>query len=398
MKKDNEGEEMEIQRVILKKTEEQRILEGHPWIFSNEIARFEGQITSGELCDVYSDDKRYVGRGFLNTASKIMVRMLSFEPIVVDEAFFLKRIANAYTYRQNLGFFNNCRVVFGEADELPGLIVDKYGDYLSIQVLSLGMEKRKDMIVQALITIFHPKGIMERSDTPIRQKEGLEPVKQKLYPSDFNTRVIIEENGILLQVDLENGQKTGYFLDQKTNRKALEQYVNGKRVLDCFSHTGGFALHAAYYGASSVTALDISQKACQDILENAKLNQVNVQVICTDVFDYLREEAHQGEFDVIVLDPPAFTKSKDTVEKAYRGYKEINRSALKLLDKNGILMTFSCSQHMSPALFLQMLKEAAIDAKKRVQMVDFKIQSPDHPTRLGSDESLYLKCVVLRVL
>ncbi|MCM1260312.1 MAG: class I SAM-dependent rRNA methyltransferase [Prevotella sp.] len=389
---------MGIQSVILKKAEEQRILEGHPWIFSNEIHKFEGTIASGELCDVYSYDRTYIGRGFLNTASKIMVRMLSFEPIMIDETFFVDRISSAYTYRQNLGFFNNCRVVFGEADLLPGLIVDKYGDYLSIQVLSLGMEKRKDMIVQALITIFHPKGIMERSDTPIRLKEGLEPIKQKLYPADFNPHVIIEENGVLLQVDLENGQKTGYFLDQKTNRKALKQYVNGKRVLDCFSHTGGFALHAAHYGASSVTALDISQKACQDILENARLNQIELEVICTDVFDYLRQEEHKGKFDVIVLDPPAFTKSKDTVERAYRGYKEINMSALKLLEKNGILMTFSCSQHMSPALFLQMLKEAAVDAKKMVQMVDFKIQSPDHPTRLGSDESLYLKCVVLRVL
>ena len=389
---------MEIQSVILKKSEEQRILEGHPWIFSNEIHAFEGTIASGELCDVYSYDKTYIGRGFLNTASKIMVRMLSFKPIIVDEAFFIERISNAYLYRKNLGFLDNCRVVFGEADLLPGLIVDKYGDYLSIQVLSLGMEKRKDMIVHALISIFHPKGIMERSDTPIRLKEGLEPVKQKLYPTDFNPYVTIEENGVFLQVDLENGQKTGYFLDQKTNRKALEQYVNGKRVLDCFSHTGGFALHAAHYGASKVTALDISQKACQDILENAKLNHIELEVICTDVFDYLRQEAHLGEFDVIVLDPPAFTKSKDTVEKAYRGYKEINMSALKLLEKNGILMTFSCSQHMSPALFLQMLKEAAIDAKKMVQMVDFKIQSPDHPTRLGSDQSLYLKCVVLRVL
>ncbi|MCM1513417.1 MAG: class I SAM-dependent rRNA methyltransferase [Anaeroplasma bactoclasticum] len=389
---------MEIQSVILKKAEEQRILEGHPWIFSNEIHKFEGTIASGELCDVYSYDRKYIGRGFLNTASKIMVRMVSFEPIIIDETFFVERISNAYAYRQNLGFLNNCRVVFGEADLLPGLIVDKYGDYLSIQVLSLGMEKRKDMIVQALITIFHPKGIMERSDIPIRLKEGLEPVKQKLYPIDFNPHVIIEENGVLLHVDLENGQKTGYFLDQKTNRKALRQYVNGKRVLDCFSHTGGFALHAAHYGASSVTALDISQKACQDIVENAKLNQVELNVICTDVFDYLRQEEHKGKFDVIVLDPPAFTKSKDTVERAYRGYKEINMSALKLLEKNGILMTFSCSQHMSPALFLQMLKEAAIDAKKMVQMVDFKIQSPDHPTRLGSDESLYLKCIVLRVL
>lgn len=391
---------MSTQKVILKKDEEKRILEGHPWVFSNEILSFEGHITSGEICDVYSFDKVFIGCGFLNTSSKIMVRMLSFHHITIDVDFFKERILDAYEYRKSLGFVNNCRVVFGEADLLPGLIVDKYGDYLSIQVLSLGMEKNKDLIVQALLDIFHPLGIMERSDVPIRRKEGLEEVKQVLYPDDFNKIVTIEENGILLKVDLENGQKTGYFLDQKTNRASLEKYVKGKRVLDCFSHTGGFALHALHYGAKEACAVDINKKACQDILENAKLNHMEdkLKVVCADVFDFLRDEQNIGKYDVIVLDPPAFTKTKETVEKAYRGYKEINMSALKLLKHNGILITFSCSQHMNPALFLEMLKDAASDTKKMVQMVDFRIQSPDHPTRLGSDESLYLKCVILRVL
>lgn len=389
-----------MQNIILKKGEEIRILEGHPWIFSNEILAFEGNLVSGEICDVYTYDKTFIGCGFLNTASKIMVRMLSFEHVELNFAFFKSRIEDAYTYRKSLGFQQNCRVVFGEADLLPGLIVDKYGEYLSIQVLSLGMEKNKDYIVQALIDIFHPLGIMERSDVPVRKKEGLEEVKQIVYPTSFNPIVTITENGVLLKVDLENGQKTGYFLDQKTNRAALKTYVKGKHVLDCFAHTGGFSLHALHYGAASATAVDISEKACHDILENAKLNQMEkkIHIVCSDVFDFLRDEQNQGKYDVIILDPPAFTKTKETVAKAYRGYKEINMQALKRLTHDGILFTFSCSQHMTPTLFLEMIKEAARDAKKIVQMVDFKIQSPDHPIRIGGDESLYLKCVILRVL
>lgn len=392
---------METQKVYLKKNEEQRILEGHPWIFSNEIDSFEGVIHSGEVCDVYAHDKTYIGCGFLNTASKIIVRMLDSKHIEITKAFFVERISKAYLFRQTLGFTNNCRVVFGEADLLPGLIIDKYSDYLSIQILSLGMDKYRELIILALIEIFHPLGIIERSDVPIRKKEGLEERKQIVYPkTGFDPIVTIEENGILLKVDLLNGQKTGYFLDQKTNRASLSKYVKDKTVLDCFSHTGGFALHALHYGAKNATAVDISEKACNDILENAKLNQYEkkIDIICGDVFDILRDETNVGKYDVIVLDPPAFTKSKETIEKAYRGYKEINMSALKLLNQNGILCTFSCSQHMTPALFLEMLKDAAKDAKKVVQMVDFRIQSPDHPTRLGSDESLYLKCVILRVL
>lgn len=390
---------MNIQKVILKKGEEIRIKEGHPWVYSNEIKGFEGNISSGDICDVYTYDNEFIGRGFLNTASKIMVRMLSFEKIDINQEFFDQRIKLANDYRLSIGLNNNYRVVFGEADLLPGLIVDKYGDYLSIQILSLGMEKNRNLIVNSLVKIFNPKGIMERSDVSVRKKEGLEEFKGQIYNAPFDSKVVIEENGVLLKVDLENGQKTGYFLDQKNNRKALEKYVKDKVVLDCFSHTGGFALHALKYGAKSAVAIDISQKACDDIEENARLNNFNnLTVECVDVFDYLRRIENKGKFDVIILDPPAFTKSKDTIEKAYKGYKEINMSALKLLSTGGLLFTFSCSQHMTPALFLEMLKDAAVDSKKNVQMIDFKIQAPDHPIRLGSDESLYLKCVVLRVL
>lgn len=390
---------MEVQKVILKKGEEIRIKEGHPWIFSNEVKGFEGVISSGDICDVYTSNNEFIGRGFLNTASKIIVRMLSFDKVEINQGFFEQRINTANNYRLSIGLYNNYRVVFGEADLLPGLIVDKYGKYLSIQILSLGMEKNKDLIIESLVKIFNPKGIMERSDASVRKKEGLEEFKGQIYNAPFDPQVTIEENGVLLKVDLENGQKTGYFLDQKTNRKAIETYVKDKVVLDCFSHTGGFALHALKFGAKRVVAVDISQKACDDILENAHLNNFNnLSVECVDVFDYLRREENKNKFDVIILDPPAFTKSKDTVEKAYKGYKEINMSALKMLPSGGILFTFSCSQHMTPALFLEMLKDAATDSGKTVQMIDFKIQSPDHPTRLGSDESLYLKCVVLRVL
>ncbi len=388
-----------MQKVILKKDEEKRIKNGHPWIFSNEVHAFEGEIKSGELCDVYAYDRSYIGRGFLNCASKIIVRMLSFEKITLDENFFFKRIKQANDFRKQLGLENNYRVVFSEADFLPGLIVDKYGEYLSVQFLSLGMDINKDLIIKALVKLFDPKGIMERSDSAVRKKEGLEEFKGMIYNAPFNPHVVIEENGILLQVDLENGQKTGYFLDQKMNRAALKNYVKDKNVLDCFSHTGGFALHALKFGAKKATAVDISQKACDDILANANLNGfTNIEVVCKDVFDYLRDNKYQNQFDVIILDPPAFTKSKDTVRNAYKGYKEINLSALKMIKSGGILITFSCSNHMTPALFLEMLQEASHDSNRIVEMVDFRIQSPDHPIRIDSEESLYLKCVVLRVI
>ncbi len=388
---------METQKIILKKDEEKRIIEGHPWIFSNEILKFEGKITSGDLCLVYSYDNKFIGCGFLNTASKIMVRMLSQGLINIDEDFFYNRIKKANDFRLLAGFNDNYRVVFSEADLLPGLIVDKYGKYLSIQILSLGMDKNKDLIVKALVKLFNPQGIMERSDSDIRLKEGLLPFKGMIY-KHFDPIVTIKENDILLKVDLENGQKTGYFLDQKYNRANLKNYVKDKVVLDCFSHTGGFAMHALKYHAKKVVAIDISKKACNDILENAKLNNFdNIEVVCDDVFNYLRENQDK-HFDVIILDPPAFTKNTKTIKKAYKGYKEINLSALKMLNSGGILFTFSCSMHMKPLLFLDMLKEASIDAKKSVQLIDFRIQSPDHPTMITDEESLYLKCAVLRVL
>lgn len=385
--------------VVLNKTEELNILRGFPWVYNNEIHTFKGDIVNGDVVKVVTFDNRFVGYGFININSKIMVRMLSLkEDEIINYEFYKKRIEDAYNHRKTLGFDNCYRVIFAEADYLPGLIVDKYADVLSVQFLSYGMDKIKDDIVKILIEVLNPIGIYERSDSKVRIKEGLEEFKGVLY-GEFDTMVTVKENGILMRVDVENGQKTGYFLDQKLNRDYLKYYVKDKVVLDCFSHTGGFALHAAKYGALKVDACDISKKAVDDIMFNASLNGFNqINGVCVDVFDYLRSEDIKDKYDVIVLDPPAFTKSKDTVKKAYKGYKEINLQALKNIRNGGYLLTFSCSQHMTPVLFMEMLNEAIFDSKRRVQMLDFKIQSPDHPALLSSEEQLYLKCVVLRVL
>ena len=384
--------------VKLNKNEETEKLQGFPWIFNNEINSFDGEIVNGDVCRVVTYNNEFLAYGLLNTSSKIMIRILSLnENDVIDREFYKKRIEYAIAHRNNLGFDSCCRLIFAEADYLPGLIVDKYGDYLSIQFLCLGMDKIKDMILSILIELLNPKGIYERSDVPVRLKEGLEEIKGPLY-GEFNPRIEVVENGIKFIVDLENGQKTGYFLDQKLNRDILRLYAKDKVVLDCFSNVGGFALHACKYGAKHVDACDISKKACDDILVNAKLNGFEqLNVICDDTFNLLRQESLKDKYDVIVLDPPAFTKDKSTVKKAYRGYKEINLQAMKLIKSGGYLLTFSCSQHMTPDLFMQMVKDAAIDSKRNVQFIDFKIQAPDHPALLSSEEQLYLKCMILRV-
>ena len=383
--------------VILNKNEEENVKLGFPWVYNNEIYSFDGEIFNGEVVKVLNYNKEFVCYGFLNIESKLMVRVLSLdEDEIINEDFFRERIRYAINHRKNLGFDTSTRLIFAEADYLPGLIVDKYGDYLSVQFLCLGMDKIKDMLVKILIEELNPKGIYERSDMPVRLKEGLEEYKGILY-GNFDPRVIVEENGIKFVVDIENGQKTGYFLDQKLNRDVLKYYVKDKVVLDCFSNVGGFALHACKYGAKSVDACDISKKACEDIAYNASLNGYNnLNAICVDVFDYLRNDI-KDKYDVIVLDPPAFTKDKSTVKKAYRGYKEINLQAMKNIKSGGYLLTFSCSQHMTPDLFMQMVKEAAADSKRSVQFLDYKIQAPDHPALLAGNEQLYLKCIILRI-
>lgn len=384
--------------VILNKNEEIEKLEGFPWIFNNEINSFEGNIVNGEIVKVLTIDKRFVCYGFLNTNSKIMVRILSLnEDDIIDREFFKNRMKYAIDHRLKLGW-NATRLIFSEADFLPGLVVDKYGDYLSVQFMSLGMDKIKDMIVELLVELTNCKGIYERSDMPVREKEGLEQTKGFLY-NEFNPRVVCEEDGIKFIVDIENGQKTGYFLDQKLNRDILRLYAKDAYVLDAFSNVGGFALHACKYGAKHVDACDISQRACDEIMNNAKLNNyTQLDAKCVDVFNYLRdEEKNKGKYDLIILDPPAFSKNKDTLKKAYRGYKEINMQAMKIIKSGGYLLTFSCSQHMTPDLFMQMVNDAARDAKRTVQFLDFRIQSPDHPALLQSEDQLYLKCMILRI-
>ena len=392
---------MDILKVILKKNEEIRIKQGDPWVFSNEVASFEGKIKSGELCDVYSFNHEFIGRGFLNTASKIIVRIISYDKITVDEDFFIDRITKAYEYRKQLGFTNNCRVVFGEADLLPGLIVDKYGDYLSIQILCLGMDVNRELIKNALIKIFNPKGIMERSDVPIRLKEGLTEVKGFLYPTTFNPNVIIEENGIKLRVDLENGQKTGFFLDQKENRAAMHRICKGKEVLDCFTHTGSFALNAGIAGAKSVLGIDVSQHAIDCARRNAELNnlQDTVKFECHNAFNVLGDWSREGkQFDVVILDPPAFTKSRNTINSAIRGYKEINLRGLKMVKPGGYFATCSCSHYMSEEQLKKTVLEAAHDARRTLRQVEIRTQSADHPILWNSDESYYLKFFIFQVV
>lgn len=281
--------------VTLKKGEEKRILNSHPWIYANEVQKIEGKDVQGSIAKVYAFDGRFIGQGYINHLSKIIIRLLSYNEETIDDAFFYKRIEQSNNRRVELGYENNYRVVFGESDLLPGLIVDKYGDYLSVQLLTLGMDIRKETIINSLVKIFNPKGIYERSDVPIREKEGLKQFKGWIYGEEQNPKVIIEENGLKMLVDLENGQKTGYFLDQKENRDNVKHYVKDKEVLDCFCNIGGFSLCSAKYGASKVTALDISALAIETVKENAKLNNLtNIDAITADVFSALRDYRKNG--------------------------------------------------------------------------------------------------------
>jgi len=385
--------------LTLKKGEEKRILAGHPWVYANEVLKIEGHDVQGSIAKVQAHDGRFIGYGYINHKSKIIVRLLSRDETPIDRSFFYNRIKNANDYRLSLGYDNNYRVVFGESDLLPGLIVDKYGDYLSVQFLSLGMEVRKVMIVEILVKLFKPKGIYERSDVPVRKKEGLEEVKGILY-GEVPSNVIIEENGIKLGIDIMNGQKTGYFLDQKENRNNIKHYVKDKTVLDCFCNVGGFSLCASKYGASLVTAVDISEEAIKSVRRNAELNGfTNINTVQADVFEQLRlYKKERQKFDVIILDPPAFIKSKDTVKEGYHGYRDINMLALKQINKGGYLITCSCSQHLTLNLFLEMIKESVAATGVNARLVELRTQGKDHATLIGTDEALYLKVAILHII
>ena len=384
--------------VYLKPKEEFRLKDGESFVYSNELERLEGDLVNGEDTSVFSSKNEFIGKGFLNTNSKIIVRLLSRKNIDLDKEFFKKLIKDANDSRVDLGFSNAYRLFFSESDGIPGLIIDKYDKYLVIQISSYGIDLRKQMFTDILVELFNPLGIYERSDLPSRAKEGLEQFKGILY-GVVPDEIFIYENHIKLSIDVKNGQKTGTFLDQKQNHNAIKPYVKGKEVLDCFSHIGGFALHAASFGAKEVLALDISKDATVQIEKNASLNNFsNIKTEVCDVFDRLRSFAkEERKFDVIILDPPAFAKKKEDIKKAYQGYKEINLQAMKLLRSGGYLITCSCSHYMYPDTFLEMIADATLDSKRKVQMIDFKIQDSDHPVLFSSDASLYLKYVVLKV-
>ncbi len=385
--------------VYLKKNEDKRIKAGHSWVYANEVLKIDGKGKNGELATVLDCNGNIIGKGYINHLSKILVRIFIRDDSIPDKEFFKQRIKRANGYRLKLGYTNCYRMVFAEADDLPALIIDKYNDLLCVQILSLGMEQNKQTIVEALAELFSPRGIYERSDAAVREKEGLPLVKGKLY-GDFEPRVIIEENGLKMVADLENGQKTGYFLDQKENRLALRRYTNNADVLDCFCNVGGFSINAAAAGAARVTALDISQRALDDVNENARLNGFEniINTVCGDVFNVLREyKKEKRQFDVVVLDPPAFCKTANDVKDAYRGYKDINILGMKLVKSGGFLVTASCSHYMTFMLFEKMLREAAYESNRRVRLVEIKTQAPDHTALLAAEETTYLKFFVLQV-
>ena len=383
--------------VYLKKNEEKRIVAGHSWVYANEVARIEGKDKNGSLASVYSSDGKFIGKGYINHASKILVRIFIRGNGTDDGEFYMQKLTAAWEYRKKLGYENCCRVVFAEADGLPALIVDKYGDYLSVQCLSLGIDQRKKLITDCLVEIFHPKGIYERSDVALRKKEGLAEVKGVLY-GEVPELVGIEENGLKMFVDIINGQKTGYFLDQKENRFAARRYAAGGEVLDCFCNSGGFTVNCAAT-ARHVTACDISQPALDSVMRNARANGLsNIDTLCGDAFALLRDFRRAGKkFDLVILDPPAFCKTADEVKDACRGYKDINIQGMKLVKSGGFLITCSCSHYMSPTLFERMLAEAAKESGRTVRCVEVRTQAPDHPALLCADETHYLKFYVLNV-
>lgn len=381
--------------VKLKQGKEKRALY-HPWVYANEVESIQDKGKQGSICKVISHDNRLVGYGFINHLSKILVRFVSRKDEEFDRAFFKQLIIDSIKKREDLNLLDSCRLVFAESDGLPGLIVDKYADCLSVQFLCLGMDLLREEIISILVELINPVCIYERSDSPIRVKEGLTEKTGVIYGT-LPDKIIIEENHLKLVVDIENGQKTGYFLDQKKNRKRFGEYATNKTVLDCFSNVGGFALNASYFGAKSVLALDISEKAVESINENARLNNLKIETECVDVFERLRTLKNENKkFDLICLDPPAFIKSKDTVKSGYSGYKDINICALKLLNKNGILFTCSCSHHLTLDLFFEMIRESAIQSGSDLSLLELFIQSPDHASSVLEEEALYLKVAVLR--
>ena len=392
--------------VTLKKGEGRTIKAGGLWIFDNEIDTIMGSFANGDIVIVHDFDGYPLGRGFINTNSKIRIRLMTRHvDQEIDEAFLRMRVQQAWEYRKTTVDISSCRVIFGEADFLPGIVVDKYEDVLVVQCLALGMEQFKLSIVQLLREVLaadgiHVRGVYERSDANERKKEGLPKVKDFIGDA-FDTNVEIVENGVHYLVDVVNGQKTGFFLDQKYNRLAMQRICKDKKVLDCFTHMGTFALNAGIAGASDVLGLDISEYALSQARANAQLNHLEetVHFRCVNVLDELPRLAEAGEsYDVVILDPPAFTKSREATKNAIKGYREINRKGLKLVRDGGYLATCSCSHFMTQELFTKTIREAANSVHKRLRQVEFRTQAPDHPILWAADESYYLKFFIFQVV
>ena len=383
------------------------IINGQNWMYRNNLANDIQQLENGCVVKIVTEDGEYLATGHLSKESHITVRILSRnENEIIDEQFFRKRIEAAYNYRKKVEPNNltNCRLIYGEADLLPGLTVDRYNEILVAQISSYGMEMIKDMLYQAIIDVLSSdgqdvKGVYQRNDLSMRSKEGLPEYKGWWKECGLETKTVINENGLLLNVDVENGQKTGYFLDQKSNRVLLRNISKGKRVMDCFTHTGGFALNAALGDASHVTAVDVSQTALQQGYNNAKMNHLEnvIEFVKDDVFAYL-DKCKKGQYDIIVLDPPAFTKSRRTIDHAYNGYKEINYKAMKLLNKGGYLVTCSCSRFMEVDNFEKMINEAANEADVSLKLISVSQQNADHPIAANMDETHYLKFYIFQLI
>lgn len=392
--------------VHIKKGEARSLKAGGMWIYDNEIERIEGEFENGDMVRVLDFDGYVLGTGFINTRSKLTVRMMSRrKDTVIDNAFIEMRVRNAWEYRKATVDTSSCRIIFGEADFLPGIVVDKFTDVLVVESLALGIDRLKPIILDILKKVLledgiRIQGIYERSDAKVRLQEGMERYKG-FIGEPFDTRVEIEENGVRYYVDVKDGQKTGFFLDQKYNRLAIQKLCKGKRVLDCFTHTGSFALNAAVSGAKEVLGVDASELGIAQARENAELNGVSetASFLCADVFELLPELEQKGEkFDVVILDPPAFTKSRNSIKNAVKGYREINMRGLKLVKDGGFLATCSCSHFMNPELFTKTIREAATSVHKRLRQVEYRTQAADHPILWSGDESsYYLKFYIFQV-
>ena len=392
--------------VILKQNEGRGLAQGGAWIYDNEIQQIRGDLDNGGIVRVEAANGYPLGLGYINTNSKITVRMLTRDAdAVIDDAFLERRVRDAVDYRSRTTGLSSCRLIFGEADRLPGLTADKFNDIVVTQTLSLGMERLKDRVFPILLRVLEEygcpvRGIYERNDARSRTLEGLERT-QGFYDEPFDTHTIMEENGLLFEIDVENGQKTGFFLDQRYNRAAIRPMSKGAQVLDCFCNAGGFGLNAAAAGAAHVTCVDASQSAVDTARENARRNglEERMDFRCADIFELLPELEAQGEqLDLVILDPPAFAKSRAAVKAAARGYREINRRGMSLVWHGGFLATCTCSHFMTPELFRQTVALAARDARCRLLLVEERAQAPDHPVLWGADESAYLKFLLFQVL